>query len=78
MFYVFTESKEGKFGYVGREYFSEVQAQDKADEYDCITHVIRAKDLGEAKRNLRTKAVKTTGDINKLYKNVRRRADESP
>lgn len=71
MFYVFTEDKSGKLGYVGQEYFSRVQAQDKADNYDCIAHIIQASDLVEAKRKLRDEMVSTKKDMGQLYKNVR-------
>jgi len=71
MFYIFTESVEGKLGYVGRGYFSEVQAENKADDYDCITHIIQADSLVKAKRRLRDKMVKKEKDMSMLYKNVK-------
>lgn len=71
MFYVFTEDEKGRYGYVDQEFFSEVQAQDKADDYDCVTHVIRADNLVTAKRRLRNKMVKKKKDMGQLYKNVR-------
>ena len=58
------------------EYFSEVQAQDKADEYDCITHIIQGRDLREAKRKLRDKMVKKKKNMGELYRNVRGREEE--
>ena len=70
-FYVFTEDSKGRLGYVGDEYFSEVQAQDKADEYEGITHIIHAKNLVQAKRHLRDKLAKGKKDLGQLYKNVR-------
>lgn len=69
--YVFTEDAQGRFGYVGDEYFSHVQAQDKADEYPGITHIIEAKNLAQAKRFLRDKVAKKNKDLGVLYKNVR-------
>lgn len=71
MYYVFLESNEGKLGYVGGEYFSRVQAQDKADEYEGLTHIIEGDDLSQAKRKLRDKLVKTKKDVSVLYKNVK-------
>lgn len=75
MFYVFTEDEKGRYGYVGQEFFSEVQAQDKADDYDCVTYVIRADDLVTAKRRLRNKMVKKKKDMGQLYKNVKGKAE---
>ena len=57
MYYLFTEDENGRLGYVGQEFFSEVQAQDKADEYLGITHIVPAENLVEAKRRLRDKLV---------------------
>lgn len=74
MFYIFTEDEQGRFGYVGQEYFSEVQAQSKADEYDGITHIIQAKDLVGAKRKLRDRVVRDKKDLGQLYKNVRNKS----
>ena len=71
MFYVFTEDEKGRYGYVGREYFSEVQAREKADEYEGITHVIQADSLVRAKRMLRDRMVKEKKNMGELYKNVR-------
>lgn len=71
MFYVFTEDERGRYGYVGQEFFSEVQARDKADDYDCVTHIIQADDLVTAKRKLRNKLVRTKKDMGQLYRNVR-------
>lgn len=76
MFFVFTEDEKGKYGYVGQEYFSEVQAKDKADDYDCITHIIPADNLVEAKRKLRDRRIKKTGDMGVLYKNVKNAVEE--
>ncbi len=70
-FYVFTEDAQGRWGYIGQEFFSEVSAQDKADDYDCITHVVHGKTLAEAKRQLRDKMVRKQKDMGLLYKNVR-------
>lgn len=72
MYYVFLESAEGKLGYVGREYFSYVQAEDKADEYEGITHIIQSDNLRNAKRQLRDKLVKKKKDMSILHKNVRK------
>lgn len=69
-FFLFTEDSKGRLGYLGKEYFSEVQAQDEADEYEGITHVIQADSLVEAKRRLRNKLVKKKKDMGQLYKNV--------
>ena len=74
-FYVFTEDKEGRYGYVGREYYSEVQAQNKADDYDGITHVIQADNLISAKRLLRDRMVRKKRDMGQLYKNVRNKVE---
>jgi len=71
MFYVFTEDTQGKLGYVGSEYFSQIQAENKADDYDCITHIIRADTLVGAKRKLRETLVRKKKDMGMLYKNVR-------
>jgi len=71
MFYVFTEDDKGRLGYVGKEFFSEIQAQDCADGYDGITHVIRADNLVEAKRKLRDKIVRKKKDMGELYRNVK-------
>ena len=71
MFYIFTEDNQGRYGYIGQEFFSEVQAQEKADDYEGITHVIEAKDLASAKRKLRDKMVRKKKDMGQLYKNVR-------
>jgi len=71
MYYIFTEDKDSKFGYVGRSYFSEVQAQDKADDFDCITHILQADSLVQAKRKLRSMMVKKKRDIGILFKNVK-------
>jgi len=70
-FYVFTEDSQGRLGYVGREYYSEVQAQNEADEYEGITHIIQADNLVQAKRLLRRNLVKKKKDLGQLYKNVR-------
>lgn len=69
--FVFTEDEKGRLGYVGDKFFSHTQAQDKADEYNGITHIIEADDLTKAKRFLRDKLAKKSGDLGKLYKNVR-------
>jgi len=71
-YFVFTEDNKGRLGYVGDEYFSQVQAQDKADEYSGITHVVEAKNLTQAKRYLRDKLARKKKDLSVLYKNVRR------
>lgn len=70
-FYVFTEDAKGRLGYVGREYYSEIQAQNEADEYEGITHVIQADALVQAKRLLRRNLAKKKKDLGQLYKNVR-------
>lgn len=70
-FFVFTEDSQGRLGYVGDEYFSEVQAKDKADEYSGITHLIEAKNLTQAKRYLRDKLARSKKDLSVLYRNVR-------
>jgi hypothetical protein len=69
-YFVFTEDSSGRLGYVGDEYFSHVHAQDKADEYPGITHIIEAKSLVQAKRYLRDKLSKSKKDLGVLYKNV--------
>ena len=74
-YFVFTEDAEGRLGYVGEEYFSQVQAQDKADEYPGITHVIEANTLVKAKRYLRDKLAKKKGDLGVLYKNVKNKSE---
>lgn len=71
MFYVFTEDSQGRYGYIGQEFFSEVQAQERADDYEGITHVVEGRDLVEAKRKLRDKMVRKKKDMGQLYKNVR-------
>jgi hypothetical protein len=76
-FFVFTEDSEGRLGYVGSEYFSEVQAEDKASEYPGITHVIHAGNLVQAKRHLRDKLAKKKKDMGQLYKNVRNVSEEA-
>ena len=75
--YIFTEDSQGRLGYVGDEFFSHTQAQDKADGYTGITHIIEGKDLATAKRYLRDKLSKKKGDLGQLYKNVRSVSDGS-
>jgi len=75
VFYVFTEDEKGRYGYVGQEYFSEVQAEAKAEDYDGITHIIEANNLVEAKRKLRDKMVRRKKDMGQLYRNVKSRVE---
>lgn len=70
MFYIFTEDEEGRFGYLGQSFYSEVQAEAKAEDYDCITHIIQAENLVGAKRKLRERMVRKKKDASILYKNV--------
>jgi len=70
---VFVEDKSGRLGRVGDEYFSHVLAQDKADEFGGITHIIEAQNLTSAKRYLKGKLSKRKGDLSPLYKNVSNR-----
>ena len=70
-FYVFTEDEKGRLGYIGTEFYSEVKAQDEADDYEGITHVIQADDLKSAKRLLRKNLAKKKKDLGQLYRNVR-------
>ena len=72
MYYVFLESQDGKLGYVGREYFSYNQAEERADEYEGITHIVSADNLRNAKRQLKDRLVKKKKDMSILHKNVRR------
>ena len=67
MYYLFTEDINGKLGYVGQEYFSMVQAEDKAEDYGGITHIVEGRDLAEAKRKLRDRLVRKKKDPSLLY-----------
>jgi len=75
VYYIFLETKEGKLGYVGGEYFSHVQAEDKAVEYEGITHIIEGDNITQAKRKLRDKLVRSKKDMSVLYKNVKNKRE---
>lgn len=72
-FYLFTEEDEnGRLGYSGKEFYSEVGAESAAEDYPGITHIKEGKTLVEAKRKLREELVKKKKDMGILYKNIRR------
>ena len=70
-YFIFTEDEKGRFGYLGQSFYSKVQADNKAEDYDCITHIVSAQNLIEAKRKLRNKVARQKKDIGLLYRNVR-------
>lgn len=70
-YFVFIEDAQGRLGRVGDEYFSFVQAQDKADRFEGVTHIIEAQNVTLAKRSLKGKLSKREGNLSPLYKNVR-------
>ena len=73
MYYVFTEDDKGRWGFVG-ERDSYVTANDLAEKYLGITHVIEATSLAEAKQKLRAKKIRETNNLGLGYRNVRNKA----
>lgn len=74
-YYIFLEDEKGKLGYNGRNFFSQVEAEEEAEDIPGITHIIEADSLVDAKRKLRYSLVKK-GKVDSLYKNVRRKRHE--